>query len=361
MAADQTPEPTPSEALRAQARAALSQRQYAEAEALFAGAVEAEPASWGAWHDRGAVLKMVGKPAESEAALRKALALSPGNPRTRHALGVALLSQGQYVEGWPLIDARHEVPQLQLPKATLPYPEWRGGEPAFTKLLIYPEQGFGDVIQYARLAPWLKARGVDVTLFTHPLLTRLMADSLGVRVIEAAGNVEFPVPDHWVMSGSLVGRCGLSLEAIPSAPYLSPPASAPKMGGGVGVVTRGRPEHPNDANRSLPADAAARLLALPGARSLHPDDTGAVDFADTAGFIASLDLVISVDTATAHLAAAMGKPTWILLPAFMNDWRWMEGRADSPWYPTARLFRQPGLDSGWDPVLDEVEAAVAAR
>ncbi|MBS0331803.1 MAG: hypothetical protein JSS35_03470, partial [Proteobacteria bacterium] len=154
---------------------------------------------------------------------------------------------------------------------------------------------------------------------------------------------------------------GLSLEQIPKAPYLRPPAGAPAEGGGVGVLTRGRPEHPNDANRSLGPEAAARLLALPGARSLHPDDTGAADFADTAALIAPLDLVISVDTAVAHLAAAMGKPTWILLPAFMNDWRWMEARSDSPWYPTARLFRQPAMDSGWSPVLDDVEAAFAAR
>ncbi|THD62787.1 tetratricopeptide repeat protein [Phenylobacterium sp.] len=354
-----TSDQTSADALRAQARAAASARRYAEAEALFRQAVEAEPGSWGAWHDQGAFLRMVGRSAEAEQSLRQALELSSGDPRSRHALGMAVLSQGRYVEGWPLVDARHEVPQFGLTKAKLPYPEWKGEDVAGRKFLIYPEQGFGDVIQYVRLAPWLKARGADVTLFTHPLMTRLMAGSLGVRVIEAAGNVEFPIPDYWVMSGSLVGRCGLSLEEIPNAPYLTAPAGAPTTGGGIGVVTRGRPEHPNDANRSLPPDAAARLMALPGARSLHPDDTQAADFADTAALIAPLDLVISVDTAVAHLAAAMGKPTWILLPAFMTDWRWMQGRADSPWYPSARLFRQPGLDSGWNPVLDAVEVALA--
>jgi hypothetical protein len=359
MAGAMTSDQTSADTLRAQARAAASARRYTEAEALFRQAVETEPRSWGAWHDQGAFLRMVGRSAEAEQSLRKALELSPGDPRSRHALGMAVLSQGRYVEGWPLVDARHEVPQFRLPKADLPYREWNGEDPASTSLLIYPEQGFGDVIQYVRLAPWLKARGVDVTLFTHPLMTRLMADSLGVRVIEAAGHVEFPVPDFWVMSGSLVGRCGLSLEEIPNAPYLTAPAGAPKTGGGIGLVTRGRPEHPNDANRSLPPDAAARLMALPGVSSLHPDDTGAADFAATAALIAPLDLVISVDTAVAHLAAAMGKPTWILLPAFMPDWRWMEGRTDSPWYPSARLFRQPSLDSGWNPVLDAVEAALA--
>lgn len=349
------------DALRTHARGALADRRFQEALACFGAATEAAPQNHAAWHDYGAALKLLGQPAVAETCLRRALELAPQSAITRHALGLVLLSQGRFAEGWPLADARHEIPQLRMPKANLPYPEWRGEDLSGKRLLVYPEQGFGDVIQYARLAPWLTSRGAAVTLFSHPALTRLFADSLGVQVIEATGQVEFPVPDYWVMSGGWVGRSGLTLDQIPNAPYLRAPAGSPTAGGGIGVVSRGRPEHANDANRSLAPAEAARLLALPGARSLQPEDTGARDFADTAALIAPLDLVISIDTAVAHLAAAMGKPTWIMLPAVGNDWRWMEGRNDTPWYPTARLFRQPGPGVGWDPVLAEVEAAAAAR
>ncbi|MBL8556316.1 MAG: hypothetical protein JNL41_18725, partial [Phenylobacterium sp.] len=138
---------------------------------------------------------------------------------------------------------------------------------------------------------------------------------------------------------------------LPSAPYLR--AATRPAGGRIGVATRGNPGHSNDAHRSLPADVAAELLALPGAMSLEPEATGAKDFAETAAIVAGLDLVIAVDTAVAHLAGALGRPAWILLPRIFTDWRWMEGRADSPWYPTARLFRQasPG---DWSAVLAEV-------
>jgi ADP-heptose:LPS heptosyltransferase len=124
-------------------------------------------------------------------------------------------------------------------------------------------------------------------------------------------------------------------------------------------MARGDARNLNDAQRSLPPELAARLLAQPGALSLHPEDSGAGDFADTAALIAGLELVISVDTAVAHLAGALGKPVWLLVPAQGTDWRWMTGRDDSPWYPSMRLFRQkPG--QGWGPVVDEVLRRLAA-
>ncbi len=118
-------------------------------------------------------------------------------------------------------------------------------------------------------------------------------------------------------------------------------------------MAAGNPGHRNDANRSLKPDQAADLLSLPGAISLRPEDTGAADFAETADIVAGLDLVISVDTAVAHLAGAMGKPVWILLPATGTDWRWLRDRTDSPWYPSAKLYRQ-SRGEGWDGVISRV-------
>ena len=127
-------------------------------------------------------------------------------------------------------------------------------------------------------------------------------------------------------------------------------------GARIGLMTRGSPGHLNDAHRSLPAEQAARLAALPGAASLHPDDTGAGDMTETADLIAGLDLVISVDTSVAHLAGAMGKPTWILLPTIGLDWRWGLAGRRTAWYPQARLFRQPRIND-WPGVVDAVLAA----
>jgi len=309
----------------------------------------------GRLHDEGGLHKQHGRLREAEAALRAALALAPDNAKTRHALGIVLLSQGRYAEGWPLYDARHQVPELGLLKPGLPYPEWRGEPLAGKRLLIFPEQGFGDQIMFARFAPLLRDRGAKVTLICNLLLARLF-EGLGVEVIAASGAVEFADPDYWVMSGSVAGRAVAGPQEVPAEPYLFATPSAP--GGGVGVVTQGNPKHANDANRSLFGRDAERLLALPSARSLALADTGAQDFADTAAIVAGLDLVVTVDTSVAHLAGAMGKPVWILIPSLMTDWRWMEGRTDSPWYPTARLYRQarPG---DWSEVLDRVERDAA--
>lgn len=347
--------PDLAEDLRSAAAQALRAGRHDDALAALAAAAQADPASAPAHHDLGGVLKLLGRLAEAEANLRRAHALAPDDPRTRHALGIVLLSLGRYAEGWPFYDARHAIPQLGLIKPALPFPEWRGEDVAGRRVLIFPEQGLGDQIQYARFAPWLAARGADVTLLCHPALTRLFAQSLDVRVVAAAGQAEFPDPDYWVMSGSVVGRTGLAPDELPNAPYLRAEAEPKRLTGGIGIVTRGNPAHTNDAHRSLPAARAAELMALPGAVSLHPEDTGARDMADTAALIAGLDRVITVDTAVAHLAGAMGKPTSILLPRVMTDWRWMEARTDSPWYPTARLYRQ-STAGDWESVLEAVRS-----
>jgi hypothetical protein len=291
----------------------------------------------GALHDLGGTHKRHGRLPEAEQALRAALAISP-SAKTRHALGIVLLSQGRYAEGWPLYNARHEIPELGLTKPSLNIPEWNGASLSGRRLVIFPEQGFGDQIMFARFAPYLRSKGADVTLICNPLLARLF-DGLADRVLGASGPVDFPDPDYWTMSGSIAGYCCGSPRDIPSKPYLF--AEPRESIGRIGIVTKGNPKHANDANRSLPEDDAVRLLSLPGSVSLGLED------------LSVGDLVISVDTAVAHLAGALGKPVWVLLPSLMTDWRWMEGRHDSPWYPSARLFRK-AANEPWAAVVSRV-------
>jgi len=294
-----------------------------------------------------------GRPAEAEAILREALGFEPDSPRTQVLLGEALLAQGRYPEAWPLMEARLDAPELGSPRPPLEQPEWRGEPIAGKRLLVVGEQGAGDQIMYARFAPILQAQGARVTLLCLPSLARLFNQSLGVSVVAMTGRVEMPDPDVWTLTASLPARLGAELASLPNAPYLaaSPLASSSR----IGVVTRGNPRHWNDARRSLPPDAAARLLARRDVMDLSPEATGARDFLETAEIIAGLDLVISVDTSVAHLAGALGKPVWILLPAYGVDWRWLQGRRDSPWYPSARLWRQPELGD-WASVLDGIVA-----
>jgi hypothetical protein len=290
-----------------------------------------------------------GRLEEAEALAQMAVQEVPGSSDAQMALALVLLTAGRFSEGWPLYEARH------IRKPALPFPEW-DGRPV-SRLLVYGEQGAGDQIMFARFAAELANRGTDVILFCHPTLERLFAQ-LPVSPIAMQGEVEFPDPEAWVMSNSLPGRLGVSVKNLSGAPYLR---ASPRRGAArIGIKARGNPAHHNDANRSLSQADEARLLRLPGAISLEPEATGARDFMDTAEIIAGLDLVIAVDTSTAHLAGALGKPVWILLPFQMTDWRWLSGRWDSPWYDSAMLFRQ--RQSGdWSAVIHEIENRLTSR
>ncbi|MFC3067604.1 tetratricopeptide repeat protein [Phenylobacterium soli] len=348
-------------ALLATADVARRAGRLAEAERLYGEAVALSPEEPEPRHHLAGVLRMQGRLAEAEAEYRRVLALAPGAAASARVLAVTLLAQGRYEEGFQLLEARHVLDGMRKP--ALPFAEWRGEEVAGKRLLIWPEQGFGDQIQYARFAGVLKARGADVTLLCYPELVRLFEGALGVRALAASGAVEFPDPDFWVMQGSLAARLGCRTpEELPNAPYLRAVSPWPSLGEGfkMGIKPYGNPGHSNDRNRSLGAAEAERLKGLPArVIDLDPAATGAKDFADTAAILDQLDLVICVDTSVAHLAGAMGKPCWVLLPAVDTDWRWLLERSDSPWYPSIRLFRQQAGED-WRAVLDRVEAAFAA-
>ena len=312
-------------------------------------------------HNLGGAHKIAGRLKEAEAEFRRALELDPTRATTKYALGVTLLGQGIYREGFDLYEYRHEVPQFANRKPTLPFPEWRGGSVKGKTIAIWPEQGFGDQIQAARFARTFRDRGAHVVLLCSPALRRLF-DQLEIKVIAASGAIEFPDPDFWVMCGSLAGRLGITTSNIPATPYLAAGTNIPlDRRAKIGLMTRGNPNHQNDEYRSLPIELARRLRNFSESIiSLHPEDTGARDFQDTAEIISGLELVISVDTAVAHLAGAMGTECWTLIPSYNTDWRWIEGRSDTPWYPSMRLYRQDANYS-WESTVDAIERDLNAR
>jgi len=367
------------------------QKRFPEAEAAYRRALELAPGSAVAWTDLGVLLACLKREAEAEQSYRTAMELDAGNRLAPFNLSYLLLRQGRFEEGWRCLEARSWYDGLEL---QLPGRRWRGEPLNGRSLLIPPEGGQGDMIQFCRYAPLLKRRGAArITLICHPALRSLLATLDGVDAV-----LPFDVPldsleyDFWIPPLSLPLYCGTRLDTIPAAiPYLqAEPGRAAGWGSflsrecapsdlRVGLAWKGNPGFENDDQRSLAGlGALAPLGSVAGVRffslqkgagegeaATPPVGFPLVnlapklwDFADTAAMVANLDLVICVDTAVAHLSGALGKECWVLLPHYKTDWRWLTEREDSPWYPgVMRLFRQPGMGQ-WGAVIDEVRSAL---
>ena len=270
------------------------------------------------------------------------------SPAAEVARASQLLRTRRYAEAWPLYRSRRWAGYDML-RTTANYPEWSGEDPAGKHIAVVAEQGFGDQIMFGRWLPELVRRGARVTAVVNPFFLSRLFETMGVSTKPSFTDRPLPPADFWVYFGDLP-HC-MDAAAPVEAHYLPIPT---KVGGGVGVMASGSPTHANDANRSLSASATARLRQM--GRDLSPAATGAVDFLETAEIVATLDLVVTVDTALAHLAGALGKRTCVLLPHQGMDWRWNDG-VQSDWYPSFRLFKQPP-DGDWHAILNEVEAMI---
>ncbi|MEG5039441.1 MULTISPECIES: tetratricopeptide repeat protein [unclassified Microcoleus] len=337
----------------------------------------------------GYALEEQGQVVEAIDFYNKAIQLRPNSPNWRLRLALALLLTGNFDAGFAEYESRWQTQQLD--QRSFEKPLWDGSDLQGKTILLHPEQGFGDTIQFIRYAPLVKQKGGKVIVACHVLLKRLFEGIAGVdRVgVRPSDLIDFQVQAPLL---SLPRILGTTLENIPAnIPYLAPPQDfkfslEPNNKLKVGIVWAGGPLHRNNHRRSCKLSDFLKFVEVPGVSfySLQKDlsaggslqDSCAsrtllkqhqiedlsehcVDFADTAAIISQLDLVICVDTSVAHLAGALGKPVWILLP-FVPDWRWMLEREDSPWYPTARLFRQQKADD-WDGVCDRIKAALLER
>jgi len=334
----------------------------------------------------GTTLRTLNRLDEAIAAYRKAIPLDPNCPETHYFLAESLLMKGDFAEGWSEYEWRWGTGQMIADRLDVAQPQWRGEAAPGKTLLIHAEQGYGDSLQFCRYAPMAAEAGLRVILAAPAPLIRLLRSLPGIDSFVASGETVTDFDLHCPML-SLPLAFKTTLQTIPgTTPYLhadreqqdswqSRLAALPP-GKRIGLAWAGNPIKRNtplaiDPRRSITLDQLAPLFDLPGLQffslqkdiaeppaqfPLHNFMPEIQDFADTAALIANLDLVISVDTSTAHLASALNKPVWMLDRAD-PCWRWLAGRLDSPWYPSMRIFRQKELGN-WSTVINEVVAAL---
>ena len=372
--------------------------KFAESELYYRKIIALAPNDAAVYTNLGVLLSHIKRDQEAELCYRRAITLDPHSNLIYFNLSHLLLRQGRFSEGWRHYEARYALgPQLQdkfITPIQAPFPQWQGEPLAGKSLLIWPEQGFGDEIQFCRFIPLLKQRGASrITLLCKRSLKPLLETLEGVdKVIDFDdADAVIEAHDYWTYLLSVPLHQKITVETIPARiPYLRTlpdrvakwSARLPRDGFRVGLVWKGGNAYLNDRNRSLAGLAGmAPLWTVPGVHfvSLQKGPgqeeaqqpppglplldlgSGIGDFADTAAIVEQLDLVISVDTAVAHLAGALAKPCWVLLPFYGADWRWQLDRDDSPWYPgVCRLFRQTA-DKDWATVLLNVTNALRDR
>jgi TPR repeat/Tetratricopeptide repeat len=362
--------------------------RFSEAIASFDKAVSLNPRYADAHINRGLSMRETGRLDEAIASFERAIQLDPDSPEGHYNRGLTYLLLGDLVQGWAEYEWRWKA-KVVTTTHHLSQPRWDGGDIASKRLLLHAEQGFGDAIQMARFVPLLSRRCRRIILECPPSLFRIFG-SLDANVELVRLGDPLPEFDVHCPMMSLPFALRTTLETIPAkTPYLRANSemvdrwSSRILNGSkkmrVGLVWAGRPELKHDHNRSLRLEQFGPLFKIdnlqlyslqkgPAADQIHSlshqttliDHTSELnDFADTAALIENLDLVISVDTAVAHLAGAMGKATWILL-SYVPDWRWLLNREDTPWYPTMRLLRQ-STSGNWDELFNRVAKDLADR
>jgi tetratricopeptide (TPR) repeat protein len=336
-------------------------------------------------YNRAVALQALSRVGEARAAYAACLAVEPGHVDAAWNEAFCTLALGDFAHGWPLFERRWATPSQGLRQRSFDRPLWLGETPLDGRtILLHAEQGLGDTLLCVRFLHQVKQRGARIILEVQAPLLPLLADLQDPDMVVAHGQA-LPDFDLHCPLFSLPLALGTRLPDLAGEPYLRAPASArdrwarrlpPAGRRRVGVVWAGNPANGNDTNRSLPLGLLMPLLRksecdfvvlqtplrdgdadlLAGLANVVMPGEALTDFAETAAAVEQLDLVIAVDTAVAHLAGAMGKPLWLLL-TFAPDWRWLLERCDSPWYPSAHLYRQssPG---DWTGVVDAVLAAL---
>ena len=366
--------------------------RFDEALACYERALALEPDSVEALNSRSVILDTLGRCDEALIGYDRVLALEPGRAQAQWSRARVLLRAGDLAHGF---DAYRQCLRRHGEPSALACPEWQGEPLAGKRLVIFSEHGYGDTLQFVRYASMAAALGAQVTLLVRPALTKLLRASLpGIEVVDSLPGAA--VFDFQIAMLCLPSLLHTTLGTIPAPiPYLhADPAAAASWARRlaalparvradltrpdlkVGLVWAGNKERSNDAHRSLKLAQLAALANVPGVQFVslqlgEPAEEAQTppaglqlidwtselgDYADTAALVAGLDLVISVCTSVAHLAGALGKPVWIPLH-YDSCWRWLLNREDSPWYPTARLFRQPAMGA-WEPAMANLAAAL---
>ena len=361
-----------------------------EALASFERSIKANPRIPRAWNNRGLVLHDVGRISDALASYDRAVAIDPDHSDAHWNKGLAALQLGRFDEGWPLYELRLKRTDIARPRSCGGL-RWSGRQKIAGKtLLVCSEQGFGDTIQFCRYAKLAAAKGARVVLSVHDALVPLIS-SLGSNITFVGESDKPPPFDRHIPLLSMPLAFGTTAQNIPvQTPYLFPDpvrvnrwsSRIGSAGFKIGIAWQGGRRGRASVGRAFPLAAFAGLAAIPGVRliSLQRDDgldqiddlppqvaveslgdefdAGDHAFLDAAAAMQSLDLVITSDTAIAHLAGALGRPVWVGLQ-FVPDWRWQLDRSDSPWYPTMRLFRQ-STRGNWQSVFAAMEGALRA-
>ena len=348
-----------------------------DAAAAYRAGLDGGAADFKAFANLGLTLLNLNKPHEAIAVYEKALALQPDQPDIRMSLGIAQLATGDFANGWDNYEARRLSRGLNPPPARSDAPTWNGeplapeqGTTEAKSLLIQAEQGFGDTLQFVRYVPLAARSGGRIVFECQKSLAGLMRSSVAQNPrlnVTVVPQEQSPIAvDYRIPLLSLPRLSKTELTTIPGdVPYLSTPPEKTRRwtgrlsgdGPAVGLAWSGNPARQDDWMRSCPPDALDAILSVDGIRyfglqkdgpeldhpSLEPLGPDLEDFGDTAAVIDALDLVISVDTAVAHLAGALARPVWVML-GYAADWRYLQDRKDSPWYPTMRLFRAQSRD-----------------